>query len=78
MEIKIDDKIQEKCINTINKYMEENGNFPSKLILGVEEYRDLWIDTYYNWTRAVNQPHNLNVFAGCTIEIKYTETISCE
>lgn len=78
MEIKIDNEIQEKCMSIINKYYKENGKLPNKLILGIEEYRDLWIYTYYNWTRAINKPHTLTSYAECDIEIKYNEKISCE
>lgn len=78
MIIQIDDNITNKCTNAINKYKDENGICPTKLILGIEEYRDLWLYSYYNCTRCINKPYGLSKFAGCDISIKYNGNISCE
>lgn len=78
MNIKTDNKIREKCINAIKKYKKENGESPAKLLLGIDEYRDLWIDTYYHFPKVTNQPHNLTEYADCDIEIRNNEKIRCE
>ncbi|MBO3398556.1 hypothetical protein JJB71_13510 [Clostridium perfringens] len=78
MDIKVDMNISQKCMDTINKFYKENGNFPKEIYLNSEQYRDLWLETFYTWTRELNKPHILENYGGCKIKIHFDEVIICK
>jgi hypothetical protein len=78
MNVVIDLAIDRRIFDKVNEFFEVNKRQPTKLKLGFEQYRDLWLLTYYTYTRDVNKPHKLTKFAGCDIEITNVEEIICE
>jgi hypothetical protein len=75
MDIKVDDKIQEKITNKINEYYRDNGVFPTKLLLGNQQYVSLWCYCFYHWTRHISEPFVLTKYMDCDIRIGYSEEI---
>ena len=77
MDITVDMTIGEKIVAKTNEYYEREGTFPTVLTLGFEQYRDLWLMTYYTWTRDIGCPHILTHYGDCEIKIGYKNEIIC-
>ena len=75
--ITVDMTIGDKIVAKSNEYYERNRNFPTVLTLGNEQYRDLWLMTYYTWTREISKPHVLTRYGNCEIKIDYENEIIC-
>lgn len=59
MYIQVDNEICDKIFKAINEFCETTGNAPTKITLGNEQYRDLWIITYVIWARKLNSIHSI-------------------
>lgn len=77
MVIDVNMGISQVCIDKINEYNKTNGSFPTKIFLNSTQYRDLWIETFYTWTRELNEPHVLKEYCGCEIKIHFDDVIKC-